>query len=278
MEYLLTRDGIAVPKIGFGTYKIKGALGVNALLSAYEVGYRWFDTAYNYENEGTVGKAIKQSGMSRESWLITSKLPGRYQTHDLALEAIQESLYRAGLDYYDFYLIHWPNPLEDHYVEAWQTLIQARQWGLIRSIGVCNFNEEHLQRLIRETGVTPSLNQIELHPQFNQKEMIRVNASLGILTQAWSPIGRSLVQDFQQVPELDELAKKYHKSVIQIILRWHLQNGVIPIPKSQNKQRQIENIEVFDFELSSHDCALIDALNRANGRLKDQDPAAYQEF
>ena len=163
-------DGLKVPAIGLGTYKLKGASGVQSILSAIDHGYRLLDSAYNYENEGTVGEAVRRSSVPREKLLIASKLPGRYHDYDLAIEAIQESLYRANLDYYDLYLIHWPNPKQGKFVEAWQALIDAKKWGLVRSIGVSNFLPEHIERLVEETGVKPSINQIELHPFFNQKE------------------------------------------------------------------------------------------------------------
>ena len=163
-------DGFTLPVIGLGTYKLNGNEGANAIQSAIDMGYRLIDSAYNYENEGTVGEAVRRSSVPREQLRVTSKLPGRYQAYDKAVTTIQESLYRANLDYYDLYLIHWPKPKQDTYVEAWQALIDAKKWGLIRSIGVCNFLPEHIERLERETGVKPSVNQIELHPFFNQAE------------------------------------------------------------------------------------------------------------
>ena len=162
-------DGVTLPVIGLGTYRLNGDEGASAIKSAIASGYRLIDTAYNYENEGTVGEAVRRSSIPREELRITSKLPGRYQTYDKAIPTIQESLYRANLDYYDLYLIHWPNPQQDLYVEAWQALIEAKKRGYVRSIGVCNFLPEHLVRLEKETGVKPSLNQIELHPFFNQE-------------------------------------------------------------------------------------------------------------
>lgn len=278
MEFIKTNDGLWVPVIGFGTYQLKGSEGVNAIISAYNQGYRWFDSAYNYENEGTLGRAIKMSGVAREKWLITSKLPGRYHDRENALKAIQESLYRSGLDYLDFYLIHWPNPLEGKYVEAWETLIEARKMGLIRSIGVSNFNPEHLKTIVEATGVVPSINQIELHPNFNQQAMREVNQSYGIVTQAWSPIGRNLVETFKETVQLQRLSQKYGKSAIQIILKWHLQLGVVPLPKSSNPTRQFENIDLFDFSLTDEEMGIINALTKEDGRLKNQDPSVYQEF
>lgn len=179
-------DGIRIPMIGLGTAKVKGSDGVRAITSALDGGYRLIDTAYNYENEGTVGAAIRRSSVKREDLRISSKLPGRYHSYQEAVTAIQESLYRANLDYYDLYLIHWPNPKQDQYVEAWQALIDAKKWGLIHSIGVSNFLPEHLKRLEEETGVLPSINQIELHPFFNQEEQRKWHEQHGIVTESWS--------------------------------------------------------------------------------------------
>src|SRR6478752_4591271 len=183
-------DGVSLPVIGLGTYTLKGNEGANAIQSAIELGYRLIDSAYNYENEGTVGAALRRSSVPRDQLRITSKLPGRYQEYDKAVATIQESLYRANLDYYDLYLIHWPNPKQGHYVEAWQALIDAKKWGLIRSIGVCNFLPEHIDTLVKETGVKPSINQIELHPFFNQAEQRKWHEVNDIKTESWSPLAR----------------------------------------------------------------------------------------
>ena len=204
-------DGNQIPLLGFGTYKLRGAMGVNAITSALNNGYRLLDSAYNYENEGTVGQALKQTNLSRQDIFITSKLPGRYQEIKHAIPAIQESLYRAGLDYYDLYLIHWPNPKEDHYLEAWEALIQAQKFGLVKSIGVCNFLPEHLERLINEAGVIPAVNQIELHPYWSQSNQRAYDQEHNILTQAWSPLGRasSLLSD----PLLSKIAQAHQNGV-----------------------------------------------------------------
>ncbi|SDI46703.1 aldo/keto reductase [Natribacillus halophilus] len=269
-------DGISLPAIGFGTYLLDGNMGVNAINSAMNAGYRLLDSAYNYENEGTVGEAIRRSSIPREEVLLTSKLPGRYHQYDKAVTAIQESLYRANLDYYDLYLIHWPNPLQDIYVEAWQALIDAKKWGLIRSIGVCNFLPEHLERLEKETGVMPSINQIELHPFFNQEEQRQWHDKHNIKTQSWSPLVRA--EGLLQNEPIKEIADAHNKSVSQVILRWHYQLGAIPIPKSVTPERQRENIAIFDFALNDREMGMITELTRPDGRRKDQDPAVYEEF
>ncbi|MCM3715757.1 aldo/keto reductase [Halalkalibacter oceani] len=270
-------DGITIPVIGLGTYQLRGEQGAEAIRGAIdERGYRLIDSAYNYENEGTVGEAIRRSSIPREEVIVTSKLPGRYQEYEKAEIAIRESLFRANLDYYDLYLIHWPNPKQDHYVEAWQALIHAKKQGLIRSIGVCNFLPEHLERLERETGIKPSINQIELHPFFNQAEQRAWHESNQIKTQSWSPLARAN-QVFQN-KTLQQLADKYHKSVSQVVLRWHYQLGAISIPKSASPERQLENISIFDFSLEEADMRAISDVTRPDGRMKNQDPAIYEEF
>ncbi|RCI89395.1 aldo/keto reductase [Lactiplantibacillus plantarum] len=276
METYTLRDGLTVPKIGFGTYKLNGAHGVQVIDSAIDRGYRLLDTAFNYENEGAVGEAVRRSSVPRSELLISSKLPGLHHTYTEAINTIQESLYRAGLDYYDLYLIHWPNPKEDHYVEAWQALIDAQKLGLIRSIGVSNFLPEHLERLNKETGVLPVINQVELHPYFNQQAQRDYDQAHGILTQDWSPLGRA--SEMLQNETLKEIAVHYHKNVGQLILRWELQLGTLPIPKSSTPSRQAGNMDVFDFEISAADMATINGLSQVDGRLNNQDPAVYQEF
>lgn len=270
------KDGLPLPAIGFGTYALNGAAGVNAMVSAIDIGYRLLDSAFNYENEGAVGEAIRRSSVPREQLRVTSKLPGRRQAYEQAIVTIQESLLRARLDYYDLYLIHWPNPKTDLYVEAWQALIDAQKWGLIRSIGVCNFLPEHLERLERETGIMPSINQIELHPYFSQESQRVWDNNHHIVTESWSPLGRasSVLQD----EVIKQIAATHRKSVSQIILRWHVQLGAIPLPKSASPERQLENIAIFDFSLSTEEMEQINKLTIADGRIQNQDPAEYEEF
>ncbi|MCM3727015.1 aldo/keto reductase [Neobacillus cucumis] len=269
-------DGLTMPVIGLGTYRLKGSEGVNSIISAIDIGYRLIDSAYNYENEGTVGEAVRRSSVPREELKITSKLPGRYQNYDKAVTTIQESLYRANLDYYDVYLIHWPNPNQDTYVEAWQALIDAKKWGLIRSIGVCNFLPEHIERLEKETGVKPSMNQIELHPFFNQATQRKWHQENNIVTESWSPLARA--NEVLQNDILQQIADQHQKSISQVILRWHYQLGAISIPKSSSPERQLENISIFDFSLNETEMSLISGLTRPEGRINNQDPATYEEF
>lgn len=270
-------DGQHLPEIGFGTYKLNGFAGTQSILSAIDAGYRLFDTAFNYQNEGTVGQAIQQSHVNRDELIITSKLPGKYySSYQDSIDLIQESLYRSKLDYFDLYLLHWPNPIDDHYLEAWHTLIQAQKFGLVKSIGVCNFLPEHIERLKKETNILPVVNQVELHPYFNQQELREYNNTQNILTQAWSPLGRAsaLLKD----PVLVELAKKYHKNIGQLVLKWEISLGVLPIPKASSYARQKGNLDLFDFEISSSDMQRINDLTKPDGRINNQDPAVYQEF
>lgn len=270
-------DGQHLPEIGFGTYKLNGFAGTQSILSAVDAGYRLFDTAFNYQNEGTVGQAIQQSHVNRDELIITSKLPGKYySSYQDSIDLIQESLYRSKLDYFDLYLLHWPNPIDDHYLEAWHTLIQAQKFGLVKSIGVCNFLPEHIERLKKETNILPVVNQVELHPYFNQQELREYNNTQNILTQAWSPLGRAsaILKD----PVLVELAKKYHKNIGQLALKWEISLGVLPIPKASSYARQKGNLDLFDFEISSSDMQRINDLTKPDGRTNNQDPAVYQEF
>lgn len=273
---VLLNDGLEVPAIGFGTYKLNGADGVNAIKNAIDIGYRLLDTAFNYENEGAVGEAVRQSSIPREELLICSKLPGRHHAYQEAIQTIQESLYRGGLEYYDLYLIHWPNPRVNLYVEAWQALIEAKKQGLIRSIGVCNFLPEHIDRLIKETDVKPSINQIELYPYFNQEEQRRWHTEHGIVTQSWSPLGQG--NSVLENEKIVDIAKAYRKSTSQVILRWHIQSGAIPIPKASSQKHQRDNLDIFDFQLTEEEMIVISGLTTETGRTYNQDPRTYEEF
>jgi len=273
---LTLNDGTHLPAVGFGTCKLNGSPGVEAILRAIDNGYRLLDSAFSYENEGAVGEAVRRTHVPREALRVTSKIPGRHYAYDDALACIEESLYRTRLDYIDLYLLHWPNPAQGLYLEAWSALIEARQRGWVKSIGVCNFLPEHLQALIADSGVTPCVNQIELHPYFPQHEQLAWDKAHGIVAEAWSPIGRG--NDLQSDPVLSGIAQRLGRSVVQVILRWHLQLGTVALPKASSGQRQQENLALFDFELSAGDMQAIAGLARVDGRILGQDPASYEEL
>ena len=250
-------DGLDVPAIALGTYNLRGSSGVSSMVSGIEAGYRMLDSAFNYENEGALGAAVRRCGVPREDLRLVSKLPGRHQRYDEAVYTLEESLMRAGLDYWDMYLIHWPNPKRGLYVEAFQALLDARERGLIRSVGVCNFLPEHLDRVHAETGEYPSVNQIELHPYFPQASALAYHEQIGVRTESWSPLGRKwrIVED----PAIVALASEVGVSPSRLILRWHYQLGALPLPKSGNPERQRENLDIFSFSLSSEQMAAISA-------------------
>jgi 2,5-diketo-D-gluconate reductase A len=273
---LTLNDGTLLPALGLGTYQIKGGQGISQLIAAIADGYRLIDSSTNYDNEGIVGEAIRRSGIPRSEFFVTSKLPGKYHAYEDALNSIQESLARMGLDYFDLFLIHWPLPKRDKYVEAWKALVTAQKMGLIRSIGVSNFEPEHLDRIIEETGVTPPINQIEIHPYWIQERMVAENAKREIITEAWSPLGRGSAA--LKEPIILQLAEKYQKSPVQIILRWHIDRGILPLPKSRNLSHQRDNLAVFDFSLTDDEIKQINQLSKPDGRIDGQDPNEYEEF
>lgn len=274
-EYRLN-DDTTYPAIGFGTYRLTGGDGRESIVSAVREGYRLLDSAVNYRNEDVVGEAVRQSGTAREDIRVTSKLPGRHHAYDQALDSVQESLERMGLDYLDLYLIHWPNPGEGLYPEAWRALVEMQRRGLLRSVGVSNFLPEHLERVAEDTGVMPSVNQVEMHPYFPQEEQRAWHAEHGVLTEAWSPLGRA--NTLLQEPVIREAAEAHGRTPAQVILRWHHQCGVVPVPKATAPERQRENLSVFDFELSDSEMSAITGLGRTQGRLRGENPAVHQEF
>jgi diketogulonate reductase-like aldo/keto reductase len=266
-------DGIPFPELGLGTYGLRGDEGIAAIVAAIESGYRLLDTAVNYENEREVGEAVRQSGVDRGELFVATKIPGRHHGFDEAIESTNESLAVTGLDYLDLSLIHWPNPSVDKYLDTWRALIELRERGLIRSVGVSNFTEQMLTRLIDETGVTPAVNQVELHPYFPQGALRAFHAEHGIRTESWSPLARR--SELLQEQVLHELAEIHGVSPTQVVLRWHVQLGSTPIPKSADADRQRENADVFGFALTDDQIAAISALER--GRLWDGDPNTHEE-
>ena len=273
---ITSRSGLSLPAIGLGTYSLDGDDGTESVTAAIRIGYRLLDSAVNYENEGAVGAAVRRSEVPRHELIVTSKLPGRHHRFDEALTTVEESVMRMGLDVIDIYLIHWPNPRENLYVEAWSALIEARDRGLVHHIGVSNFLPEHLERLRNETGELPALNQIELHPFFPQADALAYHRENGIITESWSPLGRG--SDLLTNPIITSIADQHGISPAQTVLAWHVHLGAVPIPKSTSIERQRENLNVFDVSLTSDNIELIDTLARSDGRLANQDPAVYQEF
>lgn len=269
-------DGSEFPAIGFGTYGLWGTSGADAVSSALRSGYTLIDSAFNYENEGAVGRGVREAEVDRSGLIVTSKLPGRHHSYDNAMRTIEESLYRMGGEAIGLYLIHWPNPKVGQYVEAWRALIEAKESGLIRRIGVSNFLPDHIDRLEAETGVLPVVNQIEIHPFFPQEAAVEYHRERGIVTEAWSPVGRAT--EMVDHPTIVDVAAHNGITPVQAVLAWHVARGVVPLPKSSNPERQRENLAAVDIALRPGDIDAITALGRADGRLKGQDPASYEEF
>jgi len=256
-------DGYIIPQLGLGVWQIPADGAASVVREALLSGYRSIDTAAIYGNEEGVGSGIAESGIARAELFITTKIWNSHQGYDETLAAFEESMSRLGLDYLDMLLIHWPVPQRNLYVDTWRAFIKLREEGRVKSIGVSNFNVPHLQRLLTETGVAPVLNQIELHPRLQQRELRKFHAANGIETESWSPLGSGTLLG---EPILRAIAEKYGKSTAQIIIRWHLDNGLIVIPKSVTPARIKQNIDVFDFHLDNDDMARIAALD-ADGRI-----------
>jgi 2,5-diketo-D-gluconate reductase A len=252
-------DGVEIPQMGFGVFQVPPQETVETTLLAFQAGYRHIDTAAAYRNEAEVGQAFRSSGLARDEVFITTKCFNDDHGFDSARNAFKESLGRLDLDFVDLYLIHWPVPSKDLYVETWKAFIDLQREGLIRSIGVSNFQPPHLERLITETGVTPSVNQVELHPHLQQPGLRREHEDRDIVTEAWSPLAQGQVLD---EPEIVRIAEAHGKTPGQVVLRWHIELGNVVFPKSSTPARIEENIDVFDFELSEDDMAAIEGLDR----------------
>ena len=268
---LTLNDGSTIPQIGLGTYQAAGDETARMVETAIGIGYRHIDTAMIYRNEAGVGAGMRASGVPRDQIFVTTKVWNTDQGHDAALAACAASLDRMGLDHVDLYLIHWPVPARDLYVDTWRALIRLREEGRVRAIGVSNFNPDHLDRLIAETGVVPVVNQVECHPAFQQRALRAADAERGIATQSWSPLGQgALLGD----PMLRAIAEKHGRTPAQVILRWHVQQGLIVIPKTMSAARMRENFDLFGFALDEDDMARIAALDRADGRI-GPDPLTF---
>ncbi|MBO1025973.1 aldo/keto reductase [Ochrobactrum sp. SD129] len=264
-------DGNHIPQLGYGVWQVGNDEAISAVSEALKVGYRHIDTAAIYGNEEGTGKAINESGIARSDIYLTTKLWNKEQGYESTLKAFDESLKKLGTDYVDLYLIHWPLPSKDLFMETWRAFIKIKEEGRAKSIGVSNFRTADLERILKESDVVPVLNQIELHPQFQQDELRLFHSKHNIATEAWSPLGQGTILEN---PTLKTIAEKHGKSVAQVILRWHIETGNIVIPKSVTPARIKENFEVFDFSLNGTDHDAITKLDKTDGRI-GPNPATF---
>jgi 2,5-diketo-D-gluconate reductase A len=262
-------DGKSIPQVGLGVWQTPNDTAVTAVKAALDAGYRHIDTAAAYHNEQGVGEGMRASGLDRRDIFLTTKLWNDDQGFDSTLRAFEKSLKELGTDYLDLYLIHWPSPHRGKYRDTWRAFTRLKEEGRVRSIGVSNFNADHLEAIIGDTGVTPVINQVELHPDFQQKALRATHEKLGIITQSWSPLGQG---HLLTNPVIADLAKKLDRSPAQVIVRWHIQNGLVVIPKSVTPSRIVENFQVFDFELDGAAMDALNALDSASARI-GPDPA-----
>ncbi|AWB96750.1 aldo/keto reductase [Agromyces badenianii] len=268
------RDGNSMPAIGLGTYGLNDQAGIDAVTAGIADGYRLIDTAYNYGNEEVVGEAIRRTEVDRSDLVITTKLPGRHHGFDETIASFEQSRSRLDLDWVDLYLIHWPLPRIDKFVDSWRAMISLREKGLVRSIGVSNFTSAMLSRLIDATGVIPVVNQVELHPYFPQEELRAFHDEHDIRTESWSPLGKGT--ELLREPVVVEIAAAHGVTPAQAVLRWHVELEAVPIPKSSDAGRRRENFDVFDFALTTEEVDAISALSR--GRIWAGDPDTHEEF
>jgi len=275
LAHFTAHNGFALPALGLGTYALDGDAGAEAVAGAIGAGYRLIDSAFNYENEGSVGRGVRASAVEASELIVTTKLPGRHHRREKARASIEESRSRLGVEAIDLHLIHWPNPRQDEYLQAWEALVEAQQRGTVRQIGVSNFLPEHLERIERETGVRPVVNQIEVHPYFPQDEQLAYHREHGILTEAWSPLGRA--KELLQERVIGEVAAAHGISPAQTVLAWHVARETVAIPKASSLAHQQSNLEAGAVSLTADEVAAITALGRADGRLFDADPATHEE-
>ena len=266
-------NGKTIPQLGFGTSPLNDKEVVPAVVAALEAGYRHIDTAYRYNNERGVGQGIRDSGIDRESLFVTTKLDGPFQGDDRAIGGLDESLRRLGLDYVDLLLIHWPLPQRDEYVSTWKTFEKLLAAGKARSIGLSNFKPAHIDRLLAESTIRPTVNQIQLNPRITRPEQRAYNIEQGIVTEAWSPLGAGSA--LLENPTLATIAAKYGKTPGQVVLRWHVELGTVAIPRSANPGRIAQNIDIFDFGLTSDEIAAISALDTGKEPRVDSDKTGH---
>ncbi|KUH98328.1 oxidoreductase [Mycolicibacterium acapulense] len=264
-------DGNSIPQVGLGVWQTPPEDTERAVATALEAGYRHIDTAAAYQNEREVGRALEKSGLPRDQVFVTTKLWNSEQGYDSTLSAFDKSMGRLGLDYLDLYLIHWPLPAKGAFVDTFKAFAHLREQGRIRSIGVSNFEPEHLRELVDATGIVPAVNQIELHPLLQQEELREVHAQMGIATEAWSPLGQGSLLSNDTVVSV---AEAHGKTPAQVLIRWHMQLGNIVIPKSVTPERIVSNFDVFDFELSEQDMASVSTLG--DGTRLGPDPRTFE--
>ena len=264
---LALADGARIPQVGLGTWPMDNATVERVVATAVEAGYRLFDTAENYENERGVGRGLRAAGVPRQELFVTTKFNKKWHSVDGARQACEASLKRLNLDYIDLFLIHWPNPDQDRYVEAFQGLLELRRAGLVRAIGTSNFTPPHLQRVIDETGSAPEVNQLQISPYVVQEKGRAFAAQHGIVVQSWSPLARGA--QLRSEPIVTDLAQQHGRTPAQIVLRWHIELGLVPVPRSEDPQRLRENIAVFDFTLSPEEVAQLTALDRGTELVLD---------
>jgi 2,5-diketo-D-gluconate reductase A len=269
-EMVTLTHGAAMPRLGLGTSPMNEGETERVVAQAIEAGYRLVDTAENYGNERGVGRGLRASGVPREDVFVTTKFNKRWHGVDLVERAFVNSCQRLSVDYIDLLLIHWPNPDQNRYVDAWQGLTRLLEDGRVRAIGTSNFKPAHLDRLLVETGVTPDVNQIQLNPLVSRARSRAYDAEHGIVTESWSPIGGQGTEVFSE-PRIIEIAARYEKTPAQVVLRWHMELGLVAIPRSSSPSRIRENIDIFDFELSADDIAAISALDRGEDAAVDSD-------
>ena len=267
-------DGNRIPQLGLGTWPLDDEQVAAAVVQAVEAGYRHIDTAVKYGNERGVGNGIRASGVDRSELFITTKLDGEFQGHDRAVAGLEGSLKRLGLDYVDLLLIHWPLPGRHQYISTWQTFERLQAEGKVRSIGVSNFKPAHLELLMAETDVVPAVNQIQLSPAITRTAEREFHAGHGIVTESYSPLGGSGA-GLLSAPVLSQLAEKHGKTPGQLVLRWHIQNGLVTIPKTASPERMAENLDVFDFALDPQDLAELSVLDEGPGAGNDSDKTGH---
>ena len=270
---LTLNNGKTIPQIGLGTSPLNDKQIAPLVVSAIEAGYRHIDTAYRYNNERGVGQGIRDSGIDRESLFVTTKLDGQFQGNDRAIGGLDESLQRLGLDYVDLLLIHWPLPRRDEYISTWKTFEKLVTADKARSIGLSNFKPAHIDRLLVEARIRPTINQIQLNPRTTRMEQHEYNTAKGIVTEAWSPLGAG--NDLLENPTLATLAEKYGKTPGQVVLRWHIERGIVAIPRSSRPSRIAQNIDIFDFALTRDEIAAISALDTGDEPGVDSDKTGH---